>query len=222
MSEGTNLDKKYNRRDFLKMFGIGASALAATQLLSACEKFTPEEMKLAFKEIGTGDSLPLNVSGESPRNISFQYANSNIDKIQVRQKDGVDMTLPFKNGDETVRILGEVSDPTIYKITGKNPALDKEITVGVYPKVTGKLLSLEGRRDLDINENSYAIPVVVANVSYFEDKAPSEKNKSGSFNREDWRNVKEFGNGLAVGTFDQTDNFMVTGFISDARAVSLK
>jgi hypothetical protein len=221
MSEGTNLDKKYGRRDFLKMFGIGASAIAATQLLSACEKFTPEEMKLTFKEIGTGDAVPLNVSGESPRNIRFQYANSDIDKIQIRQKEGTDMTLPFKNGGETVRMLGEISDPTLYKITGKNPGLSSEITVKVYSEVTGGKKPNSSRGELDINDRSYALPVIVQNMSYFEDIAPSETNKSDSYNREDWRDIEKFGNGLAVGSLNK-DIFTVYGFVSDARAVALK
>lgn len=213
--------KLYSRRDFLRFLGIGAASIAVTRLLTACDKLSSEEMKLTFKEIKTGDSLSLNISGESPRSIGFQYANSGIDRVQVRQKDGSDITMPFKNGGETVRMLGEISDPTLYKVTGKNPALGEEITVGVYPKVTGKLLSMEGRRDLNFGENTYALPVIVANVSYLEDQAPAEINKSDSYNREDWRNVKEFGNGLAVGELNN-DVFTVTGFVSDARAVSLK
>lgn len=222
MSEGTNTDKKlYSRRDFLKILGIGASSLAVTRLLTACDKLSTEEMKLTFKEIKTGDFLALNVSGESPRNIYFQYANSNIDKVQVRQKDGKDITTPFKNGGETVRMLGEISDPTLYKVTGKNPALGEDVTIGVYPKVTGKLISMEGRENLNFGENTYALPVIVADVSYLGDQAPAEINKSDSYARDDWRNVKEFGNGLAVGSLNN-NTFVVEGFVSDARAVTLK
>lgn len=222
MSEGTNMDKKlYSRRDFLKFLGVGAAAVAIPGLLTACDKLSSEELKLTFKEVGNGDSVPLNVSGESARNIKFQYMNSDIDKLQIRQKDGTDTTLPFKNGSQSVRMLGEISDPTLYRITGKNPGLNPEITIGVYPKVTGKINSSEGRSDLEFNDRMYAVPVIVANTSYFEDKAPAETNKSGSFSRDDWRNVNEFGNGLAVGSFNK-DIFTVYGFVSDARAVSLK
>jgi hypothetical protein len=219
--EPSGESKLYSRRDFLRILGIGGASLAVTSLLTACDKLSSEEMKLTFKEIEAGDSLPLNISGESPRRVVFQYANSDIDKIQVRQEDGLDKTRPFENGGKTVRMLGEISDPTLYKVTGKNPALGEEITVGVYPKVTGYLLSMEGRRDLSFGENTYALPVIVANVSYLDDQAPAETNKSGSYNREDWRDVQRFGNGLAVGTLNK-GTFTVEGYVSDARAVTLK
>jgi hypothetical protein len=181
-------------------------------------------MKLTFREIEKGDSLPLNVSGESPRNIRFQYANPDISKIQVRQKEGVDSAVRFSNTTETVRILGEISDPTLYKVTGRNPGLDTERGIGLYPKVTGDSLPDSGRNDLNITERTFALPVIVKNMSYFgeDDKAPAEINKSNSYSRTDWRNVPEFGNGLAIGTLESNGIFTVMGFVEDARAVALK
>jgi hypothetical protein len=223
MSEGTSLDKKISRRDFLKMLGIGAVAASVPSILTGCEKLSKEDMALTFKEVANGSTLPLYVSGqEGAKNITINYVRPDVDRLQIRQKDGKDTTLPFNSGAETVRILGEISDPTLHKIVGKNPSLGDEITVGVYPKVTGNLISINGREDLMESDNLYALPVIVADVSYFEDKAPSEKNKSESYNKEDWRNVDEFGNGLAVGSLDSDNRFMIHGFVSDARAVELK
>jgi len=223
MSEGTDLDKKISRRDFLKMLGMSVSAVAVSQVLSACERFTPEEMKITYKEIKNGDSLPLYIRGqEKPANINIQYAFPDVDPLQIRQKDGKGVALPFKNGEERVRFLGEIGDPTLYKVTGKNPELSDEITVGVYPKVTGNLISLDGRHNLEFHDNLYAMPVIVANQSYFEDQAPSEINKGEGYKRSDWKDVGHFGNGLIVGTLGEDDRFRVSGYVCDARALALK
>lgn len=223
MSEGTDLDNKISRRDFLKMLGLGASAVAISQVLSACDKLTPEELKITYKEIKNGDSLPLYISGqENPETINVQYAFPDVDSLQIRQKDGKSIALPFKDGDEKVRFLGEITDPTLYRVTGKNPVLDDEITVGIYPKVTGNLFSIEGRRNLNFSDRLYAIPVIVANQSYLEDEAPSEMNKGEKYKINAWREVENFGNGLMVGTLGEDKRFRISGYVCDARAVVLE
>lgn len=226
MSEGTNTDQKlYSRRDFLKMLGIGATSLVVTRLLTACEKLTTEELKLSFKEINTGDSLPLNVNGEQPRNISFQYANKDIDKVQVRQKDGVDITVPFNGEAETVRMLGEISDPTVYKIIGKNSELPSEINVGVYPTVLGNKRIIEGRQDLSSLGDLFAIKVIVsgdATRNYEMGDPPVERNKGGAYVNADWGEIDDFGQGLAVGKLDSENRFTMMGYVCDARAVNLE
>jgi hypothetical protein len=223
MSEGTGLDNKISRRDFLKKLGLGASTILLSNVLVACDKLTPEEMKITYKEVKNGETLPMYISGrEKPENVYMQNFFPDLDPLQIRQKDGKDVALPFKNGAETVRMLGEVTNPTLFKVTGKNPDLGEEITVGVYPEVTGNLVSTEGRHDLNFSDNLYAIPVIVANQSYLEDEAPAETNKGEKYKINAWREVENFGNGLVVGTLGQDNRFMISGYVCDARALDLK
>lgn len=223
MSEGTGLDNKISRRDFLKKLGLGASTILLSNVLVACDKLTPEEMKITYKEVKNGDSLPLYISGrDKPENVYIQNFFPDLDPLQIRQKEARDIALPFKDGAETARMLGEVTNPTLFKVKGKNSSLGDEITVGVYPSVTGNLVSTEGRHDLNFSDNLYAIPVIVANQSYFEDDAPAEVNKGEKFKINAWREVENFGSGLMVGMLGEDNRFMASGYVCDARAVVLE
>ena len=226
MSEGKDSDnKQYSRREFLKLLGIGATSIAVTRLLTGCEKFTPKEMNLAFREVQNGDQIPFKVSGrESPVNVGIQYANSSVDRLQIRQDDNVDKAAPFVAGNETVRLLGEISDPKLYKVTGYNSELSIN-RVGVYPTVLGNKREIEGRQELSELGELYAIKTIVsgdATRGYGIENPPLEINKSDSFSNSDWRNVPDFGQGLAVGRFDSQNTFTMYGFVCDARAVNLE
>ncbi len=224
MSEGTNNEpQKMSRRDFLKKIGLIGAGSVATVALAGCKEGSNE--RSSFREVGDNEKIPLNISGEdSAVDVNIQY-NSEPDGLQfspleVRQEGGDgDVVKPFRKGEETTRMLGEIIDPTIYKVLAKSEKLGNEITVGVYPTVNGNINSGTGRMDISELGDVYGIKVIVngaATRNYGIDDPPLETNENAKYDK-----VKEFGKGLAIGKFEN-DTFRVMGYVCDSRAVELQ
>lgn len=196
------------RRDFLK----SAALVVTAAVLPGCAESS------SFKEIKDGDKLTLNVGEKGNEEISIRYANSGIDHISMRQKAGKEDKLPFKDGENTERLLGEALELNCYRAI-KNPGLGKEITIGIYPKLTGFLRSMEGREDLNLDRsNLFVLPVIVAHQNYTGVEAPSETNKKGGNQR-----LTKFGKGGAVGVYDDTKKELkIIGYLGDISALALK
>ncbi len=218
MSEGVNNEPtKMTRRGFLRLLGIGATATA----LSACAPESSKKPELSFKEVGNYDKVPLNISGEA-KEIVIVYPTEFTDKLQIRKRGEDQVVKPFEEGAEVVRILGEITDPTLYKVEGKSEILNEEIRVGVYPTTNGNLINDSGREDLGTSNRLYAIKVIVngrAAQNYGIDNPPLEENKNYSKNNS--LSVSKFGQGLAVGILEN-NMFHIQGYVCDSRAVDLK
>jgi hypothetical protein len=220
MSEGK---KEITRREFLKIVGVGVgvgTVWALREPLKKIGQLFEQEENPTFIDVAKNTKVSLDVSGEGSKNITLNYLNSDIDSLRIRQTKGVGEAVPFQKDAKTVRTLGEITEGRLRKVVGKNSFLDKDITVGVYPTFMGFLNKTEGRQDLPDTEDIYALPIIVANMSYLGDKAPSEENKNISTVK-DWRNIREFGQGLAVGKLDSDNQFLILGYVCDARAVEL-
>lgn len=218
MADGSN--QEITRRDFLKKMGVLATAIGASSAISACEKVTSENMS-SHVELATGDKAFLSISGqEVKKEITFRYSEQFLpDKLQTYKNEEGFVAKPFQDGAETTRWLGEITELKIYHVEGINPDLAGVVKdVGIYPLATGPKVDGTGRTALSEFADLYAIPVIVsgeATKSYGIDNPPLEKNAHKDI-------VEEFGQGLAVGILDNTNQFFVQGYICDARAVSLK
>lgn len=229
MSEGVNNEPPNpSRRRFLRLLGIGAGA-ATVSAITACapgqEKSAEIDKKdLSFKEVDNGTKIPLVIEGVATE-VLIAYIKDNIDPLQIRQRGEGNVTKLFEDGTETIRKFGEITDPNLYEIKGKNPNLGEEITVGVYPTTNGNKISISGREDLG-NSKLYALKVVVngsATENYGIDNPPLETNKN--YHKNNSLSVPEFGQGLAVGHLvdgEMNKVFYVEGFICDDRAVVLE
>jgi len=220
MSEG-----KMDRRTFLKISGVAAGAAVVgmveleTKVVSnTFEWLTNLGKESSFSEIQNGTVISLGVGNEGKKNIHLFYANDDLSKLSNRQSKDV---IPFSNGAETVRTLGEITEPVLKKVIGKNSSLPDNSIVSVYPTASGSQINSVGKQGLPEEEGIYALPVITKKIDYMQDESPvpSEKNMNAS-GILDVRNLKEFGQGLAIGRLD-SENFIVLGYVCDARAVEL-
>ena len=213
MSEGK---KEITRRDFLKGSLVVAGGILGgkwVERLANLGKDTP------FSEIPGGTKFPLNVDGKGDKDIYLFYANEDVSKLCVRREG----TVKFNDGAETVRTLGEITEPVLKKVIGKNSSLPEDTMVGVYPTARGSQINSVGKQGLQEEEGIYALPVITKKIDYMQDGShvPSEKNMNAP-TVPDVRNLKEFGQGLAIGRLDSdSGNFIVLGYVCDARAVEL-
>jgi hypothetical protein len=212
MSEGKedqSGEKTINRRDFIKMLGITSVGLA----LTACTRSKERISELSFLDIEKGAILPLEVSGRGKLNVYVDYFNG-VDKLVARMHDGKGVTEAFSGGSESIRRMGEITEPELKKITGINTAS----TLFVYPMTTGNKLDNFGRQEFSLRDNVFALPVITTEIDLVGSAPPAENNKNNSL-------PSTFGQGLAVGKLNSVggkDVFQVEGYICDARAVSLE
>lgn len=214
-----------SRRDFLKVVvSLGAVAAGGATL---CKLLTPEDTVRVpdYKEINDNEKLLLSVDGSKefyPVYIRYlTRGNPLFEKLRIRRVDDQDKYLPFNNGGETVRKVGEIIDINLKKVR-KNSELSDEIRVGVYP-TSGVILDMVRRRDFPDDREMYALEIVTARYDYLQDgRSEVETNKKPP--AEDWMNIHEFGRGLAVGELRKSLDgsaytFEVWGYTHDARAL---
>lgn len=225
MGDGSSVErllgKPISRRDFLKGAGVvmgGVLSLSAT----GCGETSANKENVSFRKIETGDSLLLPISGKENGRVFFQYANKDINELSVRSKQGFDsLPLPFIKDAGTVRLLGEICENKLYKVTGYNSSLGVG-QVGVYPTFLGEKSGSSGREELSDLGEVYAINVIVsgeATKGYLLENPPLEINVNPNTEEK----VPTFGNGLMVGKLNQNERdyiFVPLGYICDARAVN--
>lgn len=187
--------------------------------------FSGDKKDIIYQDVENGSKILMDLNGEI-KEVTIRYNDPDIVRIKVRNENGEDVSRPFNNGAETTRKLGEILSPRLRKIEGKSSVLEEGVSIGVYPGPTGFYLSLEGREDLEIGSNFYAISVATAYADTLglENPAPFEINKDASINN--INSVEGFGKGLVVGfVFEDVSGnvtLAVDGYLPDSRVVSLK
>ena len=215
-----------SRRDFLKVVGAGIGAAVASPLLSACSP-EEEQVKPEYHKISEGGSLNLKIGNEgTTSNVTISYRQQGefpTWPLHVRIVNGEAKYIPFQNGEERVRIVGEILEPVLYRVC-RNTSLSDEITVGVYREATTPIsMTLSERIDLPEGDDVYGLPVVTVFADWMKDRnsePPFEINARPPV--ESWENLDKFGKGIASGRLEHTEKgytFTVDGFIFDSRAV---
>lgn len=189
-----------SRRDFLKFFG--AAAVGATGLVAGLELFrsSNRESMPEFHEVSGGQTLPLRIPGEEGiQKVSIFYANPDVltQRIRLRYTDNKYGIAPFSNGNESVRMIGELLDDNLVRVK-KSEQFPEE-------------------------ENLYALSVVTIRTDLIGDNQEAFE-INGHLPGEEWQNLKDFGKGYAVGKLDEKDGaktFYVLGFVNDSRALEV-
>lgn len=187
--------------------------------------FFGDKKDIVYQDIEDGSKVLMNLNGET-KEVTIRYNDPDIVRIKVRNENGEDVSRPFSNGAETTRKLGEILSPRLRKIEGRSSVLEDDVSIGVYPGPTGSYLSLEGREDLEIGPNSYAIFVATAYADTLglNNPAPFEVNENDSDNN--INSVKGFGKGSIIGSIFEDVNGNITlavdGYLPDSRVLSLE
>lgn len=230
--------EKMSRRDFLKKAGVVAGAVAVGVGGAVIEEKTGaisralrsiKELFLGsfpFEEIVDKSNYQMNVSGyDDKKAVYFNYFNRDMEKLFFRLgKESSKVFQPFVPGQESVRYLGEVTEDKLWKVAGKSNSLPEDRQVEMFPDFTINQFGYKGVKFVDFsNENLYALQVIVAPNTYFDDldTAPFEINGNAPKNDE-VRNQEKFGKGLVLGTLEPDGTFNMVGIVGDARALVLE
>lgn len=211
--------EKISRRDFLKISlkGAGAFALAGIMPKGNKELFGKDDPE--FDDIGPDFPLTL-LSGKSAESIELHIDSFTTDrKPKLRKENGTYVAKSFKDGAETVRMLSEITDFSLYEVK-INDSLVNDGKVKTYRSPVGFLLGDSGEY-LPNNQRWYAMKVIVAPCNYFLDtKLPEEKNQKPTI----LDRVYSFGEGFLVGGLRQINGKNVldqTRYVCDARALKI-
>ncbi len=238
MSENNTMDEKgstyvgigrpdsgspVTRRVFLKAAGALAGAGALTELLAACGVKQSEYAEVA----GGSQTLRLNVEGygTEPIPVIIQYKDG-VDPLQLRLGDGgsikptsqgIEVTpLPFKDGAETKRLVGEVLGSRLVKLN-RSPELGDQ-NVNVHHKAAPEI-SVD-QETISGNVTVYGLRVITPALNGLMHRNGFEVEHNYR-KPTDHPDLADFTAGWAVGqmikTADMRDMFVVSGFVRDPR-----
>lgn len=216
--------EKISRRSALKK---GAKVLAGAVLVGCMpEKLVKEALKEEepkYLDVGENFRLTLFVGNSSEAMEIYINSGLTLDrKPKLRMEGETYVAKKFEDGAETVRMLAEITDFSIYKVE-INKDMVNDSRVNTFRSPTGP--SLNSTAGLfPIDHQMWGIRVIVSNLNYFDGTdAPEEKNKNT--NRTDpWMDVTGFGDGFLVGELKQINGKNVldeTSFVCDARALTI-
>jgi len=207
------------RRDFLikSLKGAGAFALAGIMSKGNKELFGKDDPE--FDDIGPDFPLTL-LSGKSAESIELHIDSFTTDrKPKLRKENGTYVAKGFEDGTETVRMLSEITDFSLYKVK-INDSLVDDGKVKNYRSPIGFLNGDSGGY-FPNDRTMFGIKVIVAPCNYFLDtKLPEEKNQKPSI----LDRVYSFGEGFLVGELRQINGKNVldqTRYVCDARALKI-
>lgn len=223
MTEDNREKVSISRRDFLKkgLQGLGALALTGVMPKDHKELFGKEEPK--FVDINEEFELTLLV-GNSAESINLHIDSFGTDRPpKLRTENETFVAKNFEDGAETVRMLSEITDFSLYRVE-INDSLVDDGKVKTYRSPVGFLLGDSGGY-FPNDQKMYGIKVIVAPCNYFlGTQMPEEKNKKTNIT-DPWMDVNSFGEGFLVGELKQTNGKNILGetrYVCDARALKIR
>lgn len=220
-----------SRNSFLK---LGAAGLAGLAFWKSAEYFGDlvEEVKNhpTYDEIVNNQSIPLLLNGTNEfkdTEISYDVKVPNLlGNLQVRKQDGqIVMPIKLQPGERTVRMVGEILDPTLYELK-KNKLLPEDVTVSYYPNGEPPFGKLNISSELPNESSVFGIKVITWSNDYMADNGqPHEINRKNVTEKGEvinTDNLSYFGEGWAIGNYNRDENkFRVIGYVTDARALEV-
>lgn len=220
-------DKLPSRRDVLKATaatGAGLSLLGSlAELLTACGTTESEYAEVA----GGNQTLRLNIEGYGTEPIPvIIQCKDGVDPLQLRLGDGgsirptsqgIDVTpLPFKDGAETKRLVGEVLGSRLVKLK-RSPELGDQ-NVNVHHKAAPEI-SVD-QETISGNDTVYGLSVITPALNGLTHRNGLEVEHNHR-KPKDYPDLRDFTAGWAVGQLIQTADgkhmFVVSGFVRDSR-----